>query len=286
MLLTGHVGIYGADEMKLPPRPRYTAYSVFNTEKQTWNEFKLLEMPEADTTFFSCGSGCGQRVDLSDGSILLPVYYMTREEARYPRANCSKSMVVRCSFDGHELKYLEHGNSLTVIEPRGLCEPSLFQFAGRYFLTLRNDVKGYVAESDDGLNFKGLRPWRFDTGEEIGNYNTQQHWLSLGNKLYLVYTRKAANNDHVFRHRAPLFIAQVDPEELCIIKNTERVAVPERGARLGNFGCLQVNSDEAWIVVSEWMQNGIGIEGAELCQKYGSDNSIFIAKVSTVQRNL
>jgi hypothetical protein len=34
-----------------------------------------------------------------------------------------------------------------------------------------------------------------------------------------------------------LFIAQVnpDPEKLCIIRNTEKIVLPERGAEMGNF---------------------------------------------------
>jgi hypothetical protein len=280
MLLTGHTVIYDNDEIVDDPRPRHTAYSVFNDVEQCWSEFKLLEMPEAESTFFSCGSGSGQRVDLDDGSILLPVYYMSPQEARSPWESCFRATVVRCSFDGQDLEYLEHGNSLSVPEPRGLYEPSLCQFAGRYYLTLRNDVKGYVADSDDGLNFNPPKPWCFDDGEEIGNYCTQQHWLSIGDKLYLVYTRKGENNDHVFRHRAPLFIAQVDTENLCLIRETEQVVIPERGARLGNFGCLQVAADEAWVVASEWMQNELGQSGVEHCQKHGSDNSIFIAKIT------
>lgn len=279
MLLTGHSVIYDKDEIMAAPRPRSTTYSVFDDAKQCWSKFKLLKMPEADSTFFSCGSGSGQRVDLSDGSILLPVYYMTRNDACSPWTNCFKSMVMHCSFDGYDLKYLEHGNSLSVPEPRGLCEPSLCKFDGRYFMTLRNDIKGYVADSEDGLHFNPPKPWCFDNGEEIGNYCTQQHWLTLGDKLYLVYTRKGADNDHVFRHRAPLFAAQVDPVKLCIIRETEKVIIPERGARLGNFGCLQLASDEAWVVASEWMQNGLGKTGVEHCQKYGSDNSIFIANI-------
>lgn len=279
MLLTGHSVIYDKDEIMAPPYPRYTVYSVFDEAKQCWSEFKLLKMPEADSTFFNCGSGSGQRVDLNDGSILLPVYYMAYNVAGSPSTNCYKSMIIRCSFDGYDLKYLEHGNSLSVPEPRGLYEPSLCQFGGRYFITLRNDIKGYVADSEDGLHFNPPKAWCFDNGEEIGNYCTQQHWLILGNKLYLVYTRKGANNDHVFRHRAPLFMAQVDPEKLCIIQKTEKVIIPERGARLGNFGCLQIAPDEAWVIASEWMQNGSGSAGVEHCQKYGSNNSIFIARV-------
>lgn len=279
VLLTGHTCIYDQDEFMPDPRPRYTAYSVFDDKKERWSKFKLLEMPESETTFFSCGSGCGQRVDMDDGSILLPVYYMSRDEACAPWDNCYHSTVVRCAFDGQDLKYLEHGNSLSISEPRGLYEPSLYSFNGRYFMTLRNDIKGYVADSGNGIDFNTPKPWCFDDGEDIGNYCTQQHFLSLGDKLYLTYTRRGADNDHVFRHRAPIFAAQVDTEKLCIIRDSEKIVIPERGARLGNFGCLQVSNNEAWVIVSEWMQNGEGKEGIEICLKHGSDNSIFIAKL-------
>jgi hypothetical protein len=61
-------------------------------------------------------------------------------------------------------------------------------------------------------------------------------------------------NGHVFRHWAPLFIAQVDPERLQVLGRTERIAVPECGARLGNFGIVAVSERETWITVAEWMQ--------------------------------
>lgn len=66
--------------------------------------------------------------------------------------------------------------------------------------------------------------------------------------------RETSNNDHVFRHRAPLFIAQVDPQRLCVIRATERILVPQRGARLGNFGVTDVSQEETWVTVAEWMQ--------------------------------
>ena len=59
--------------------------------------------------------------------------------------------------------------------------------------------------------------------------------------LFLVYTRRGANNDHVIRNRAPLFIAQVDPERLCVIRATEKAIVPDRGASLGNFGVANIS---------------------------------------------
>ena len=137
---------------------------------------------------------------------------------------------------------------------------------------MRNDDRGYVAKGTDGMNFGPHKPWAFDDGSELGNYNTQQHWVTSENGLFLVYTRKGAGNDHVFRHRAPLFMAQVDTEKLCVIRSTERVIVPERGARLGNFGVTRINADETWIIVTEWMQ-------PEGCEQYGSDNAVFIARI-------
>src|SRR5690606_8737114 len=85
----------------------------------------------------------------------------------------------------------------------------------------------------------------------LGSYNTQQHWVTHSDALYLVYTRRGANNDHVFRHRAPLFIGQVDPEKLCVLRNTEQVLMPETGVDLGNFGVMDLNPRETWVVTSE-----------------------------------
>ena len=145
---------------------------------------------------------------------------------------------------------------------------------------MRNDQRGYVSRGD-GLNFEAARVLCFDDGSELGNYCTQQHWCKVGGKLYLVYTRKGANNDHIFRHRAPLFIAEFDPDKMCVLRDTERIAVPERGARLGNFGCVNINENEAWVIASEWMQTTAPDHSNwKRCMSYGSDNSIFIAKIT------
>jgi hypothetical protein len=179
------------------------------------------------------------------------------------------------------LEYLEHGTELTLPGGRGFAEPSLTYSNGRYFLTLRNDDAGYVTTSEDGLHYDEPRHWTFDDGSELGNYNTQQHWLTHNDDLYLVYTRRGANNDHISRHRAPLFIAQIDTEHLCVIRESEQIAVPQRGARLGNFGIAKVNENESWIVAAEWMQTGLpDPHDCRVCEKWGSDNSIFLAKVT------
>ena len=96
--------------------------------------------------------------------------------------------------------------------------------------------------------------------------------------LLLVYTRVGANNDHVFRNRAPLFIAQVDPSKMRVVRTTERILIPERGAGLGNaFGVTEINDHETWVTTAEWMQGpkGILMPG----NPYGSDNSVFAARI-------
>ena len=120
---------------------------------------------------------------------------------------------------------VEHGRELTHPVKRGLYEKSLTYFGNRYYMTIRNDRKGFVATSDDGLNFNDIKPWTFDDGTDLGSYNTQQKWVTHSDGLFLVYTRRGADNDHIVRHRAPLFIARVDTERLCVIRESERVAV-------------------------------------------------------------
>ncbi len=246
-------------------RPRSTAYSVFDPKTETWAPWKRLEMPQ-EARFKNAGAGSVQRFDEQDGTILLPIYFKVPERKQY------STTVVRCQFDGAELKYVEHGNELTIPVKRGLYEPSVTRFDRRYFLTMRNDDRGYVSVSRDGLEYSDPVVWRFDDGEELGNYNTQQHWVTHSDGLFLVYTRRGLDNDHVFRHRAPLMIARVDPETLRVMRTTERVIAQEKGARLGNFGVVDVNQDETWVVVTEWMQP-LGVE------KYGSDNRIYAVKL-------
>jgi hypothetical protein len=94
-----------------------------------------------------------------------------------------------------------------------------------------------------------------------------------------VYNRKGANNDHVFRHRAPLFMAEVDKGTLQVKRETERLLVPERGARLGNFGVVEVNEHETWVTVAEWMQTLSPQLIVPMDNPYGADNSVFAARI-------
>lgn len=275
LLGTGHVARYSGNELMAEPRSRDAVYSVYDQNNRTWSTWNTVKMPE-DDIFFNCGAGSAQRWDCDDGTILLPIYTKAKDSYRY------KSAVVRCAFDGEILSYIEHGDFLECPDERGLYEPSIIYFQGRYFLTMRNDLCGYVATSRDGLHWSKPKRWDFDNGIELGNYNTQQHWVIGGDKLYLTYTRRCVWNNHVFRHRAPIFMAEVNLDELTIKRNTERIIISERGARLGNFQPVQINDKETWIVAAEWMQNdnkGFGVEGAKYCEQFGSDNTVWIAEI-------
>ena len=265
LLGTGHTVVYTPDWRVTNPRPRDTSYSTYDIRTGRWDEWHKLEMPEGGK-FHNAGAGCVQRYDLDGGIILLPVYFR-------PEGKNSRVTVCRCSFNGKKLNYLNHGTELGLDDDtRGLGEPSLTQYNGVYFMTIRNDKQGFVARSMDGLHFDQYQPWTFDDGQELGSYNTQQHWVTHSDALFLVYTRRGADNDHVFRHRAPLFMARVDPERLSVIRDTEQILVPERGARLGNFGVTEISPYETWVTVAEWMQPR-GVE------RYGSDGSVFVAKI-------
>ncbi len=227
-------------------RAHQTVYAVLNPASNRWSRWQRLELPP-DEEFNFARNACSQWIVRPDGHLLVPLYIGRSADAPY------STTVAECRFDGERLSYVRHGTILRLDVPRGLYEPSLTAFRGRHYLTLRNDVRGYHSTSADGLTFSPPRPWTFDDGTELGSYNTQQHWLTHSDGLFLVYTRRGATNDHIVRNRAPLFMAQVDPDSMNLLRRTERVVVPERGAELGNFGATAISPDESWVTVSEGM---------------------------------
>lgn len=259
-------------------RQRETGFAVYDAQKRSWSPWKTLTMPD-HPKFYSAGAGSVQRVDLPNGEILLPIYFKGKEDLHY------RVTVVRCAFDGATLKYLEHGDELALDSGRGLYEPSLTRFGKKYYLTMRNDTAGYVCVSDDGLHFSNPQRWTWDDGTDLGNYNTQQHWVRHAEALFLAYTRKGANNDHVFRHRAPVFLAQVDPEKLNVLRKTERIAVPEHGARLGNFGVVEVSDRETWITVAEWMQTWGPNYILRPDNPHGAANRVYASRIRWTKAN-
>ncbi len=259
--------------------PKEVAYSYYDPATRKWAPWATLEAPEGVLSYQTAG-GCAQRVDLPNGDILLPVYFKAKEDKFY------KVKVIRCGFDGAKLKWLEEGNTLKLDKKRGFQEPSLTKFGNRYYLSIRHDDAGFVSTSDDGLHFGEPRFWRWDNGTTLGNYNTQTHWVSRQDRLYLVYTRRGADNDHVFRHRAPLFIAEVDTGKLAVKRDTEQILIPEKGARYGNFGICDVNENETWVVETEWMQRPPQEPIIPIENKWGAAGRVYISRILWDKPNL
>ena len=61
--------------------------------------------------------------------------------------------------------------------------------------------------------------------------------------------------------------------------------MPERGACLGNFAVTEVSEPETWVTVAEWMQT----RGPNIVirpdNKYGADNSVYVARILWDQPN-
>ena len=260
VILLGHTASYKA-ESKHPSTDgkRRTFYSVFDERTGLFDGIRFLDMP---TGFENCGNGSGQSFELDNGDILVPVYYRKSSETNY------YSTVLKCTFDGKNLKLLEMGNSLTVHIERGCCEPSVIHHNGVFYMTMRNDECALVAKSTDGLHYTDMNLWQWQDGSLLQSYNTQQHFMTFNGELYLVYTRRGADNDRVFRHRAPLFAAKV--ENMRLVRESEFAVTSERGARLGNFCATPFKDGKAVVMAAEWMQPAG-------CEKYGSDNSVFIS---------
>lgn len=246
-------------------RAHQTAYAVLDPKTGKWTQWQQIKMPD-DEQFNFARSACGQFLVEKDGSVLLPFYIGA--SAKVPHS----VTVARFSFDGDRLKYLEHGNVMSLKTERGYAEPSLVKFQGRYFITIRSNSSAHVTSGTDGLNYDPPKDWTFDDGNQLGSYNTQQHWMAHSDGLFLLYTRRGANNDHINRHRAPLFIAQVDSNKLQVVRETEQILVPERGAMMGNFGATNVTANESWAVVCEHFRK-------DEARKRGAKGALFVSRV-------
>lgn len=272
LLATGSTVRYRDAKGPIKNAPRQVVYSSYDPLARAWAPWTTLEVPEGELSY-ACGAGCTQRLDLPNGDILLPVYFKEKE------VSFARVKVLRCRFDGKKLTFVEAGSELRLDTKRGLAEPSLTRFGDRYLLTIRHDDAGYVSTSADGLHFGEMQKWCWDDGSELGTYNTQSHWVTHSDALFLAYTRRGANNDHIFRHRAPLFIAEVNPATLRVIRSTERVLIPEKGARFGNFGVCEVNENETWIVDTEWMQRPPQEPVIPVENQWGAAGRVYAARV-------
>jgi hypothetical protein len=235
-----------------PRLKRFPVYTVCNDAGQWSGTRRKLEFPEFENYgIYSCN--CSQKVILSNGKMLIPITFGD---------HCRSVTSFLCDFDGESLSVVKRGNILKNNVGRGLLEPSMTEYAGKYYMTIRaEDERGYVSTSNDGLNWQDIKTWQWDDGEPLFMSTTQQHWLTLGEKLYLIYTRKSEGNAKVMRWRSPLWISEVDREKLCLKRHSEQVVFPMRGKPdqpetvplMGNFHPLAILENEAIVTVGEML---------------------------------
>ncbi len=253
VLAMGHNVFYRGPKFDTQQPPRWPVYSVWKDGAWSGRKKLVWDDPRGSTIYTN---NCGQRVVLDNGDISFVMSFGTSRNSR-------SAAGVRCTFDGDTLTIQQVGKELKHTAGRGLLEPSLVRWRNRFFVTLRaEDNHGYVATSDDGLDFGDKQPWCWDNGDAVTMSTTQQHWLAHSDGLFLVYNRKDASNINVPRWRAPLYIAQVDPDKLRLIRDTERIVLPLVGdgvkapndvAYSGNFHPVNVTPDESWVTDGEML---------------------------------
>jgi hypothetical protein len=255
VLALGHVVFYRGTRFSASDQlARHPVYTVRHRDG-TWSPRRILRWDDPrGANIYS--NGCGQRVVLPNGDLMMSFTFGPGPQNRLVAG-------VRCTFDGQELRVAEVGPPLENNAGRGLLEPSVTRWKNRFCITLRaEDGHGYVAISDDGLNYQRKTAWAWDDGQPIAMSTTQQHWLTHTDGLFLVYTRQDSTNVNVIRWRSPLWVAQVDPERLCLMRKTEQVVLPLVGdgvhapddvALMGNFHVTNVSPHESWVTVGEWL---------------------------------
>lgn len=252
VLAVGHNVFYSGPKFSADQPPRWPIYAVWRAGQ--WGARRKLEWADPrGAQIYS--NNCGQRVVLPNGDLQMAFTFGSVKNK--PRSVAG----VICSFDGETLAVKQVGEEIKHDKGRGLLEPSVTQFQGRFFLTLRaEDNRGYVCAGDDGLKWTPKQPWAWENGEPLNLSTTQQHWLAHSDALWLVYTRKDASNVNVPRWRAPVWMAQVDPATLRLRRDTERVVLPLVGdgvnqpdevAYSGNFHPVNVSPEESWVTDGE-----------------------------------
>ncbi|MCO6454926.1 MAG: exo-alpha-sialidase [Pirellulaceae bacterium] len=255
VLALGHVVFYRGPRFSSGDQlARYPVYSVRSTDG-SWSPRRILHWDDPRGARIYTNN-CGQRVVLPDGDIIMSFTFGPRDTARMVAG-------VRCSFDGRQLAVKQVGPALEHAAGRGLLEPSVTQYHDRFYLTIRaEDGQGYVAASDDGLDYGTKRAWAWDDGRPVPMSTTQQHWLTHGDGLFLVYTRQDPSNTNVIRWRSPLWVARVETERLCLLRDTEQVVLPLVGdgvnapddvPLMGNFHVTNASADQSWVTVGDWL---------------------------------
>lgn len=236
--------------------PGRAVYAVWSPTTGEWSERGTLELPGTELSF---RTACTQAVLLERDRIILPIYLDSGVKCDYFGYQSSRfaSLTAIYRKNGDAFEFVSRSNLLELPVLRGCIEPSSIRLpGGGLAMTLRaEDKKMYRALSDDALSWRDLQPWRWDDGTLIETDSTQQHWVRLGKKVFLVYTRRDGDNDGIMRFRAPLRIAEADAERAVLIRDSEKILFPRKNINgvevmYGNFHCAQLREDCAIVTDS------------------------------------
>jgi len=189
-------------------------------------------------------------LQLDSQTILYP--FLTREGQR------RSVRTVAARQHGGKFVPLYVSNALANQAGRGLLEPQIAEYAGRLYMTMRaEDGCGYLSVSEDqGRSWNEPRAWRWQDGGNIPMHTTMTKLLSHSDGLLLVYTRIRKDNTDVFRSRAPLHCADVDPATLSLRRSTERILIPNKGVPVGNFWVWPIDQHKSYVTATGWPRDG------------------------------
>jgi len=242
---------------EVPDRPEQRGVYVTYNTKTGWSDRKILPLPEYNGSY---RAACTEVVFLPDNEVLVPIY-LKRGSIQWGGRTSDKFAVVVAKYrqKGEELEYISMSPYIEGGAERGMIEPSAIALPeGGFALTIRaEDGHGYVCCSKDGTTWSERIFWHWDdeAGTPLIMSSTQQHWIRVGGRIYLVYTRDDGTNSKIFRYRAPLFLAEAIPSKGILKRATEQTVFPRQQinggeALYGNFHCTQLTPDSALITDS------------------------------------
>ena len=71
----------------------------------------------------------------------------------------------------------------------------------------------------------------------------------------------------------------IDPDKLQVIRRTEKVLFPDRGAAFGNFGTAEITADESWVPDAELITHYFDQDAGKMPLPRGADGSVWLGRV-------
>ncbi|MBP5640388.1 MAG: exo-alpha-sialidase [Victivallales bacterium] len=237
------------DKTKLPRE--VAVYAAWKPESG-WSERKILPLPSTNLSYRTAAT---QISFTPDGNCLIPIYLAVGRGMWGPYPTDLYGVTAplyKQQADSFEL--VSDGHVFTTKVGRGFMEPSAIRLDdGSYAMTIRaEDGNMHVATSTNGVTWNDVQPWKWDDGTPLVTDTTQQHWIRLADRTFLVFTMKTKENEKIFRFRAPLFIAEAIPQKALLIHDTLRTVFDRQQlngieALYGNFHCTQLDDDTALV---------------------------------------